>query len=68
MITISAVSFLVNFRTNTLALMIPQLESQSFIEGTALVSMLILLLNLLEKGIAFFVRRYAISQNSIDEA
>lgn len=57
MITISAVSFLVNFRTMPLSLMIPQLESQSFLEGTAVVSLLILLLNLLEKGIAFFVRR-----------
>ena len=60
MITISAVSFLVNFRTTTLALMIPQLESQSFIEGTALVSLMILCLNLLEKGIAFFAKRYAV--------
>jgi len=57
MITISAVSFLVNFRTMPLSLMIPQLESQSFIEGTALVSLLILAINLTEKGIAFFVRR-----------
>lgn len=57
MITISAVSFLMNFRTMPLALMIPQLESQSFIEGTAMVSLMILLLNLLEKGIAFFVKR-----------
>lgn len=57
MITISAVSFLVNFRTMPLSLLIPQLESQSFLEGTALVSLLILLLNLTEKGIAFFVRR-----------
>jgi iron(III) transport system permease protein len=57
MITISAVSFLVNFRTMPLSLMIPQLESQSFIEGTALVSLMILALNLLEKGIAFFVKR-----------
>lgn len=57
MITISAVSFLVNFRTTTLSLMIPQLESQSFIEGTALVSLMILALNLLEKGIAFFLKR-----------
>lgn len=57
MITISAVSFLINFRTTPLALMIPQLESQSFIEGTALVSMLILVINLAEKGIAFFVKR-----------
>ena len=57
MITISAVSFLVNFRTMPLSLLIPQLESQSFLEGTALVSLMILLLNLTEKGIAFFVRR-----------
>ena len=57
MITISAVSFLVNFRTMPLSLLIPQLESQSFIEGTALVSLMILLINLTEKGIAFFVKR-----------
>ena len=57
MITNSAVSFLMNFRTMPLALMIPQLESQSFLEGTALVSLLILLINLTEKGIAFFVKR-----------
>lgn len=57
MITISAVSFLVNFRTTTLSLMIPQLESQSFIEGTAIVSLMILVLNLLEKSIAFFLKR-----------
>lgn len=57
MITISAVSFLVNFRTMPLSLLIPQLESQSFIEGTALVSLMILILNLTEKGIAFLVKR-----------
>ncbi len=57
MITISAVSFLMNFRTMPLALLIPQLESQSFLEGTALVSLMILIINLAEKGIAFFVKR-----------
>ena len=57
MITISAVSFLINFRTMPLSLLIPQLESQSFIEGTALVSLMILGINLLEKGIAFVVKR-----------
>ncbi len=57
MITISAVSFLVNFRTMPLSLMIPQLESQSFIEGTALVSLMILILNILEKIIAFAIKR-----------
>jgi ABC-type Fe3+ transport system permease subunit len=58
MITISAVSFLVTFKTNTLSLMIPQLESQSFIEGTALVSLMILGFNLFEKGVAFIIKRY----------
>lgn len=57
MITISAVSFLVNFRTMPLALLIPQLESQSFIEGTAFVSLMILIINLFEKGIAFLIKR-----------
>lgn len=62
MITISAVSFLINFRTLPLSLLIPQLESQSFVEGTAFVSLLILMINLAEKGIAFFIKR-AIVQN-----
>lgn len=57
MITISAVSFLINFRTLPLSLLIPQLETQSFIEGTAMVSLLILMINLVEKGIAFFIKR-----------
>lgn len=57
MITISAVAFLVNFRTMPLALLIPQLESQSFIEGTALVSLMILAINIIEKMIAFLVKR-----------
>lgn len=73
MITISAVSFLMNFRTMPLSLMIPQLESQSFIEGTALVSLLILIINLVEKAIAFAVKKIAakeqarISVQPIDE-
>lgn len=57
MITISAVSFLMNFRTMPLSLLIPQLESQSFIEGTAMVSLLILIINLAEKAIAFAVKK-----------
>jgi len=56
MITISAVSFLANFRTMPLSLLIPQLESQSFLEGTALISLLILVLNLGEKGIVFLIK------------
>ena len=57
MITISAISFLVNFRTMPLSLLIPQLDSQSFIEGTAFVSLLILFINLVEKFIAFVLKR-----------
>lgn len=57
MVTISAVSFLINFRTTPLSLLIPQLESQSFVEGTALVSLLILIINLVEKGGAFLLKR-----------
>ncbi len=62
MITISAVSFLVNFRTTTLSLMIPQLESQSFMEGTAIVSLMILAINLIVKGLAFLVKLYITKQ------
>lgn len=57
MITISAVSFLANFRTMPLSLLIPQLDAQSFIEGTAFVSLLILGINLLEKLLAFLLKR-----------
>lgn len=57
MITISAVSFLINFRTTPLSLLIPELESQSFIEGTAMVSLMILVINVLEKVIAFAVKK-----------
>lgn len=63
MITISAVSFLINFRTTPLSLMIPQLESQSFPEGTAIISILILLLNLLEKTLASVIRKVGEKQN-----
>ena len=68
MITISAVSFLVNFRTMPLSLLIPQLESQSFIEGTALVSLLILLLNLMLKATVFFFKRGVQKQSAKNEA
>lgn len=57
MITISAVSFLVTFLTMPLSLLIPQLESQSFIEGTALVSLMILVINIIEKAIAFAIKK-----------
>ena len=64
MITISAVSFLINFRTTPLSLLIPQLESQSFIEGTAMVSLMILIINILEKIIAFAVKKRVSKEES----
>lgn len=57
MITISAVSFLANFRTMPIALLIPQLEAQSFLEGTAIVSLMILFINLIMKGIVYVIKR-----------
>lgn len=43
--------------------MIPQPEGQSFIEGTAIVSLMNLMLNLLEKAIAFSVKRWVQKQD-----
>ncbi len=58
MVTISAVSFLANFKNMPVALMIPQFDSQSLIEATAFISLLILVVNGLMKIIVYFVKRY----------
>lgn len=57
MITISAVSFLSNVRNQPLALLIPQLDSQSLTEPTALVSLVILVVNILFKVVMFYVKK-----------
>lgn len=57
MITISAVSFLANFRTMPLALLIPQLEAQSFLEGTAIISLMILVINMGMKALVYCLKR-----------
>lgn len=62
MITISAVSFLANFLTMPLALLIPQLDAQSFIEGTAFLSLLILFINMIGKAILFLLKRYVVKR------
>ncbi len=62
MITISAVSFLANFLTMPLALLIPQLDAQSFIEGTAFISLLILFINIIGKAILFMLKRFVIKK------
>lgn len=64
MVTISAVSFLANFKTMPLALLIPQFDAQSLIEPTAVVSLMILLVNgVLKLGI-YLVRRHIRSHAS----
>ncbi len=56
MVTISAVSFLANFRNLPLSLLIPQFDSQSLIEATAFISIIILFVNIVVKGIVFFLK------------
>lgn len=58
MVTISAVSFLANFHNMPLALLIPQFDSQSMIEATAFISILILIVNCLLKLVVFFLKQY----------
>lgn len=60
MVTISAVSFLANFKNMPLALMIPQFDSQSLIEATAFISILILLVNGVMKVLVYFMKRYLV--------
>lgn len=58
MVTISAVSFLANFKNMPLALMIPQFDAQSLIEVTAFISIIILAVNGVMKLGVYLVKRY----------
>lgn len=57
MMTISAVSFLANSSTKPISLMINQFEAMTQLENAAIVSLAILIINLLVKGIMTVVRR-----------
>lgn len=61
MVTISAVSFLANFKTMPLALMIPQFDSQSLIEATAFISIMILIVNGIMKVLVYLMKRYIVN-------
>lgn len=61
MVTISAVSFLANFRNMPLSLLIPQFDSQSLIEATAFISVVILLVNLIMKLAVYVVKKKLIN-------
>jgi len=63
MVTISAVSFLANFKNMPLALMIPQFDAQSLIEATAFISIIILFVNGVMKMAVYFMKRYIRKQD-----
>ena len=56
MVTISAVSFLANFRNMPLALLIPQFDSQALIGPIAVISVVILIVNVSMKLLIFFLK------------
>ena len=58
MVTISAVSFLANFKNMPLSLLIPQFDSQSLIEATAFISIIILIVNGIVKIVIYLMKRY----------
>lgn len=55
MMTISAVSFLANISTKPLSLMIGQFEGQMLYECAAVVSLVILVINVIIKGIVYYL-------------
>lgn len=57
MITISAVAFLFNTKTMPISLLINQYEGQLMMEEVAVVSLIILFINLLVKGVVYFYRK-----------
>lgn len=63
MVTISAVSFLANFKNMPLALMIPQFDAQSLIEATAFISIIIFFVNGVVKAGVYFLKRYIHKQD-----
>lgn len=57
MMTISAISFLVTVKTKVVSLMITQFEAQMMLECSAFVSLLILVVNLVMKGLMSFAKK-----------
>ena len=58
MVTISAVSFLAGIQTTPLSLLIPQFDSQSMIQVTATISLIILVINLSLKLIIYIIKKH----------
>lgn len=66
MVTISAVSFLANFKNMPLSMLIPQFDSQSLIEATAFISVVILLVNVILKFGIYMLKRSIQKKESIE--
>lgn len=62
MMTISAVSFLATTANKPIALMINQFEAQMQLECAAVVSLMILMANIIEKGIFYIAKRQMMSK------
>ena len=58
MVTISAISFLANFKNMPIALLIPQFDSQSLIGPIAFISIIILVINIAMKLIIHYLKRH----------
>lgn len=66
MVTISAISFLANFKNMPLSLLIPQFDSQSLIEATAFISVVILVVNGILKLGVYLLKRNINRHEMID--
>lgn len=65
MVTISAVSFLANFKNKPLALLIPQFDSQAAFGSIAFVAIIILSVNVLAKLAIHFIKQHFIKKGEI---
>lgn len=66
MMTISAVAFLATAKTKPIALMINQFEAQVLLEAAAFVSLAILAVNLILKGVIALIRKLSRRRTRID--
>lgn len=65
MMTISAVSFLFNYKTKPISLMIGQFEAQMNLECASIVSLVILTVNLTMKLIIYLLKKYINRKNTV---
>ena len=65
MVTISAISFLANFKNMPLALLIPQFDSQSLIGPIAFISIIILIVNGIAKLSFYYLKRYFLRKENM---